>query len=93
MEAAKGKNVQWVYDAVSENGSTVLLARVLSKVSPSGKGKVTHVLILGGDEQKQIPQGIEAEWTGVNTAYGKDQECNCTLLRTSALFHAEGYLL
>ncbi|KAL5522724.1 hypothetical protein ACEPAG_8742 [Sanghuangporus baumii] len=74
VEAAKGKNVQHVYDAISEKGSIALLSRVLSKVSPNGKGKVTYVLILSEDEQKQIPKGIETERTGVNTAYGEDQE-------------------
>ncbi|KAL5498996.1 hypothetical protein ACEPAH_1514 [Sanghuangporus vaninii] len=74
VEAAKGKTVQYVYDAVSEKGSIALLSRVLSKVSPNGKGKVTFVLILSEEEQKKIPQGIETERTAVNTAYGQDQE-------------------
>ncbi|OCB90536.1 GroES-like protein [Sanghuangporus baumii] len=74
IEAAKGKNVQYVYDVVSEDGSIVLLSRVLSKVSPNGKGKVTYVLTLTEDEQKQIPQGIETGRAGAGTAYGEDQE-------------------
>ncbi|KAL5498918.1 hypothetical protein ACEPAH_1436 [Sanghuangporus vaninii] len=74
IEAAKGKNVEYVYDAVSENGSIVLLSRVLSKVSPNGKGKVTYALTLSEDEQNQIPQGIETGRAGAGTAYGQDQE-------------------
>ena len=75
MQAATGKNAQYVYDAVSENGSTVLLARVLSKVSPTGKGKVTFVMFLSDDEKKQIPEGIEVERTSAGTAHGEDEEC------------------
>ena len=68
-----------MYDAVTENGSTLLLARVLSKVSPDGKGKITYVLPPPEDELKQIPSGIEYERTSVGSAYGGDEECTSTL--------------
>ena len=48
---------------------------MLAKVSPNGKGKVTYVLFFTDEEAKQLPAGIEAERTGVNTAYGEDEEC------------------
>jgi hypothetical protein len=52
-----------------------MLARVLSKISPNAKGKVTFVLAVSDEEMKQLPSGIEVERTGVNTAYGEDEEC------------------
>ncbi len=53
----------------------MLLARALTKISPNGKGKITYVLYLSDEENKQIPAGIDIERTGVNTVYGEDEEC------------------
>lgn len=75
ISAAAGHPISHAYDAISENGSALLLARVLAKTSPDGKGKVTYVLFFTDEEAKQLPPGITAERTGVNTAYGEDEEC------------------
>ncbi|KAL5498916.1 hypothetical protein ACEPAH_1434 [Sanghuangporus vaninii] len=80
IEAAIGKNVQWVYDAVSEKGSTVILSRVLAKVSPTGKGKITFLLPVG-DDLKQVPEGIEYERTLVGAAYGEDKDFSARFYR------------
>ena len=64
-----------MYDSVTENGSTLLLSRVLSKVSPDGKGKITYLNMPPEDELKQVPSGIEYERTYVGSAYGEDEEC------------------
>jgi hypothetical protein len=75
ISAASGREISHAYDAVSQNGSILMLARVLSKTSPNAKGKVTFVLAVSDEEMKQLPSGIEVERTGVNTAYGEDEEC------------------
>ncbi|KAI0094316.1 GroES-like protein [Irpex rosettiformis] len=74
VKASSGHQISHVFDAVSQDGSTLLLARVLVKISPNGKGKVTYVLFLTDEESKQLPAGIEAEQTAVSTAYGEDEE-------------------
>ncbi|TDL25380.1 GroES-like protein [Rickenella mellea] len=71
VKAAKSREVSYAYDCVSENGSILLLARVLSKTSADGKGKVNHILHLADGESKQIPNGIEPVLTWVDTAYGE----------------------
>ncbi|OCB90534.1 GroES-like protein [Sanghuangporus baumii] len=81
IEAATGKNVQWAYDAIAEKGSTVILSRVLAKVSPTGKGKVTFLLPVSDDDLKKIPEGIEYERTFVGTAYGKDKDFSARFYR------------
>ena len=75
MQVAKDEHVQYAYDAISDKGSVLLLSRVLSKVSPTGKGKVTLTGMFSDDEHKQLPEGIEVERTSVATAYGEDEEC------------------
>ncbi|KAL5522800.1 hypothetical protein ACEPAG_8818 [Sanghuangporus baumii] len=74
IEAATGKNVQWVYSAITEKGSAIILSRVLAKASPTGKGKVTCLNPVSDEDLKQIPEGIEYERTLVGTAYGDDKE-------------------
>ncbi|OCB89336.1 GroES-like protein [Sanghuangporus baumii] len=81
IEAATGKNVQWVYDAIAEKGSSVILSRVLAKVSPTGKGKVTFLLPVSDDDLKQVPEGIEYERTLVGTAYGEDKDFSARFYR------------
>ncbi|KAL5522797.1 hypothetical protein ACEPAG_8815 [Sanghuangporus baumii] len=81
VEASRGRNVQWVYDAITEKGSTVILSRILAKVSPTGKGKVTFVLPISDDEIKQIPEGIEHELTSVGTAYAEDKDFSARFYR------------
>ncbi|KAL5522937.1 hypothetical protein ACEPAF_1204 [Sanghuangporus sanghuang] len=81
IEAATGKNVQWAYDAIAEKGSSVILSRVLAKVSPTGKGKVTFLLPVSDDDLKKIPEGIEYERTFVGTAYGKDKDFSARFYR------------
>ena len=76
---AKGVPVAHAFDAICENGSSVVLARVLSKTSPTGKGKVTYVLNLTENEQKEIPEGITSERTSVGSAYGADEACEWLL--------------
>ncbi|KAL5498915.1 hypothetical protein ACEPAH_1433 [Sanghuangporus vaninii] len=81
IEAATGKNVQWAFDVITEKGSTVLLSRVLAKVSPTGKGKVTFLLPVSDDELKQFPEGIEHKHTFVGTAYGEDKDLSARFYR------------
>ncbi|EJC99166.1 GroES-like protein [Fomitiporia mediterranea MF3/22] len=84
ISASSGHNVEYVYDAITENQSTLSLSRVLAKASPTGKGKVTYILMPSEDELNQIPQGIVAERTGVNTAYGDDEEFAARYLSATA---------
>ncbi|KAL5498917.1 hypothetical protein ACEPAH_1435 [Sanghuangporus vaninii] len=81
IEAAEGRNVQWVYDAITDKGSTIILSHVLAEVSPTGKGKVTFVLPVSDDELKRIPEGIEHELTRVGTAYGEDKDFSARFYR------------
>ncbi|KAL5522799.1 hypothetical protein ACEPAG_8817 [Sanghuangporus baumii] len=74
VETCRDRNVQWVYDAVTEKGSTLMLSRVLAKISPTGKGKVTFVQPVSDEDLKQIPEGIECERTFVKAAYEEDEE-------------------
>jgi len=69
----KGVSVEHAFDAVGQNGSTVMLARVLSKTSSTGRGRLSFVQNPPEDEQKQIPEGISFERTGVWTSYGEDE--------------------
>ncbi|KAL5481118.1 hypothetical protein ACEPAI_10059 [Sanghuangporus weigelae] len=81
VEASRDRNVQWVYDAVAEKESTIILSRILVKASPTGKGKVTFVLPVSDDELKQIPEGIEYELTRVSTAYEEDKDFSARFYR------------
>ncbi|KAI0347681.1 GroES-like protein [Trametopsis cervina] len=74
VAASTGYTIDVAYDAIPVQGSTLLLARALSKTSLSGKGKVTHVGQLSEEDAKALPAGVEAERTGVNSAYGADEE-------------------
>ncbi|KAI0752214.1 chaperonin 10-like protein [Irpex lacteus] len=76
VTASKGLRISHILDAVTENDSTLLLARVLARISPDGKGKVTYVLPLSEEDLKikQFPAGIDAEFTSVGSAYGEDEE-------------------
>lgn len=80
VEAAKGHPVSHAFDGITENGSTLRLAKVLSQTSPDKKGKVTYVLSLSDEDAEQFPPGIAHERTGVNTAYGDDWECELHFL-------------
>ncbi|KAL5481120.1 hypothetical protein ACEPAI_10061 [Sanghuangporus weigelae] len=81
VEASRDRNVQWIYDAVTEERSTVILSRVLAKVSPTGKGKVTFVQPVSDEDLKQIPEGIEYERTFVMAAYGEDKDFSARFYR------------
>ncbi|KAL1684121.1 chaperonin 10-like protein [Schizophyllum commune] len=60
----------WAYDAVSEHGSALMLARTLSKIAKSGK--ITTVLPIPDEEPAQFPAGIAYELTRVATAHTDD---------------------
>ncbi|KAI5118213.1 hypothetical protein M0805_004703 [Coniferiporia weirii] len=74
IAAASGHNVPYAYDAVTLDGSTLLLARVIAKTSVTGKGKVTFVLQLSDEDEKKLPQGVAAARTSVGTAYAENEE-------------------
>ncbi|KAI0347680.1 GroES-like protein [Trametopsis cervina] len=74
VSAAAGYNVDVAYDAISVKGSTLLLARALTKTSSSGTGKVTYVSPLDEEDTKALPNGVAVERAGVNTAYGEDEQ-------------------
>ena len=63
----------WAYDAVSEHGSALMLARTLSRIAKSGK--ITTVLPIPDEEPAQFPAGIAYELTRVATAHTDDAKC------------------
>ncbi|THH09670.1 hypothetical protein EW145_g1847 [Phellinidium pouzarii] len=74
LVAAAGKHpISYAYDAVTLDGSTVLLSRVLSQTSPTGKGRVTFVLGVSDEEKSKLPAGITPVQTLVGTAYSNDE--------------------
>lgn len=74
MVAAIGdRPTSWAYDAVSEHGSALLLARTLAKVVKLGK--ITTVLPIPHEEPAQFPAGIAYELTRVATAHTDDAKC------------------
>ena len=78
MEAVSGHTATVAFDAISEHGSTIALARALAKVSPAEgqkKAKITHLLPLDEDTKKQIPESVETIETYVGSAHGKDEAC------------------
>ena len=75
VEAAGEHPVSHVFDAVSENGSTLPLSQVLLKTSPDGKGKIVVVLPISEEEKKQVPQGITITQTWVRSAQKENEEC------------------
>lgn len=77
VTASAEHRISHILDAVTENDSTLLLARVLARISPDGTGKVTYVLPLSDEDLKvkEFPAGIDAEFTSVGSAYGEDEEC------------------
>ena len=85
MKAAEGRRVSRILDTISENGSIVLLSRVLAKTSPDGKGKVEYILFLSKEEEKLIPQGITTHQTWVSSAYGDDEACKHAIYQHECL--------
>ena len=75
ITAVDSRPASVAYDAVTLKGSTLLLGRVLAKTAPNGNGKVTFVLNLSEEEQKQFPPGITPLRTGVGAAYGAEEAC------------------
>lgn len=63
---------------MSLQGTTLLLARVLAKTAPGGKGKVTYVSHVKEDEQ--LPSGIDTLWTMVGTAHAADEACTSLVI-------------
>ncbi|KAI4524234.1 GroES-like protein [Schizophyllum commune Loenen D] len=69
----------WVYDAYSEKGSPLLLARALEKIAKNNgvssfKGKITTVLPVPDEDLKQFPSGVEWERTSAGTVFNTDAE-------------------
>ena len=73
VAAVGDRPIAWAYDAVSEHGSSLVLARTLAKLTKSGK--VTTVLPTPEEEQKQFPAGIAYELTMVGTVHTEDAKC------------------
>ena len=55
----------------------MLLAKVLSKTSPNGKGKVASTEPLVQEEKDNWPADVEYERVKVWEAYDIDAECAC----------------
>ncbi|KAI5895255.1 GroES-like protein [Schizophyllum commune H4-8] len=77
--AAGNRPTPWVYDAYSEKGSPLLLARVLEKVAKNNsvsnfKGKVTTVLPVPDEEHEQFPSSVEWERTFAGTVFNTDAD-------------------
>ena len=69
-----------MYDAYSEKGSPLLLARALEKIAKSNgvssfKGKITTVLPVPDEDLKQFPSGVEWERTSAGTVFNTDAGC------------------
>lgn len=87
IKAAGSRPITYAYDAVALNNSTLTLARVLLKTSPSGKGKVISTEPLTQEEHEYWPKEIEYQRVGVWTAYDADAPCMCPLMHQSDLQH------
>ena len=87
VAAAEDHPVSHVFDAVSENGSTIPLSQVLLKTSPNGKGKITVVLPLNEEEIKQAPEGISISRTWVRTAQQENEACEYFKLKAESLIN------
>ena len=74
VKTLEGRSCAHVYDAITENGSTLLLARVLSRLSPSTPSRITFVLQVPEEDLAKIPPNVTADRTGVNSAYGDDSD-------------------
>lgn len=87
MAAAEDHPVSHVFDAVSENGSTIPLSQVLLKTSPNGKGKITVVLPINEEEIKRAPEGISISRTWVRTAQQENEACEYFELKAESLIN------
>ncbi|KAL1748203.1 chaperonin 10-like protein [Schizophyllum fasciatum] len=72
VSAVGGRPTPWAYDAVSEHGSALILARTLDKLSSSGK--LTTVLDVPSEERSQFPASVTLDKTMVGTAYAEDEK-------------------
>ncbi|KAL1723112.1 chaperonin 10-like protein [Schizophyllum commune] len=77
--AAGNHPTPWVYDAYSEKGSPLLLARALEKIAKNNgvssfKGTVTTVLPVPDEDHRQFPSGVEWERTSAGTVFNTDAE-------------------
>ncbi|KAL1723113.1 chaperonin 10-like protein [Schizophyllum commune] len=88
VAAVGDRPIAWAYDAVSEHGSSLVLARTLAKLTKSGK--VTTVLPTPEDEQKQFPAGIAYELTMVGTAHTDDAKFAAEWYRKISRWLADG---
>uniref|UniRef100_D8Q135 Enoyl reductase (ER) domain-containing protein n=1 Tax=Schizophyllum commune (strain H4-8 / FGSC 9210) TaxID=578458 RepID=D8Q135_SCHCM len=88
VAAVGDRPIAWAYDAVSEHGSSLILARTLAKLTKSGK--VTTVLPTPEDEQKQFPAGIAYELTLVGTAHTDDAKFAAEWYRKISRWLADG---
>ncbi|KAL1725792.1 chaperonin 10-like protein [Schizophyllum commune] len=78
----------WAYDAVSEHGSALMLARTLSRIAKSGK--ITTVLPIPDEEPAQFPAGIAYELTRVATAHTDDANFAAEYYRKFSHWLADG---
>ncbi|KAL1762802.1 chaperonin 10-like protein [Schizophyllum commune] len=88
VAAIGDRPTSWAYDAVSEHGSALLLARTLAKVVKLGK--ITTVLPIPDEEPAQFPAGIAYELTRVATAHTNDAKFAADYYRKFSHWLADG---
>ncbi|KAL1738500.1 hypothetical protein HDZ31DRAFT_50894, partial [Schizophyllum fasciatum] len=74
VAATAGRPTPWGYDAISGDGTTLVLARALAELNRDGHAKLTFLNPASDAEAKQTPATVVAVRTYVGTAYAEDEE-------------------
>lgn len=92
VSAVADRPTTWAFDAVTEHGSTLMLARALVRVrkGPTATAQVTTVLNVPEDEKKQLPPAVTAIVTLVGSAYAEDEGFAAPFYRKISHWLADG---
>ncbi|KAL1674684.1 chaperonin 10-like protein [Schizophyllum commune] len=74
VAATGGRPTPWAYDAISEGGSALMLAKALAELNKDNQAKVTVLMPTPDAEKKQFPSTVTDVLTYVGTSYTEDEE-------------------
>ena len=63
------------YDCIGTDTSPIALVNSITKASPTGSGKLTHITLLPEGVREKVSPEVEVLYTIISTAFDKDESC------------------